>query len=104
MTSALTWFRGAADTVALEPAGRSMVVYGENGAGKSSFVDGLRLRVLNGAHESPRNLATTMKLPAQRAVSWSLSKNSGSMCRPSVCASRKSPPHMKPEAMPLQFW
>src|SRR4051794_34626310 len=35
----LAWFRGAADSVALEPAGKSMVVYGENGAGKSSFIN-----------------------------------------------------------------
>lgn len=35
----LSWFRGAADTVSLEPNCKSMVVYGENGSGKSSFVD-----------------------------------------------------------------
>jgi recombinational DNA repair ATPase RecF len=35
----LSWFRGAADPVALDPGGRSMVVYGMNGSGKSSFVD-----------------------------------------------------------------
>ena len=52
----LTWFRGAADGVALEPAGKSMVVYGENGAGKSSFIDGLEYIISDGklrhlAHE-----------------------------------------------------
>lgn len=35
----LAWFRGAADPVPLEANGRSMVVYGRNGTGKSSFVD-----------------------------------------------------------------
>jgi energy-coupling factor transporter ATP-binding protein EcfA2 len=35
----LSWFRGAADTVSLDLNGRSMVVYGVNGSGKSSFVD-----------------------------------------------------------------
>ena len=35
----LAWFRGAADPVSLEPNCKSMVVYGENGSGKSSFVD-----------------------------------------------------------------
>jgi ABC-type hemin transport system ATPase subunit len=35
----LSWFRGASDTVALDLGGRSMVAYGMNGSGKSSFVD-----------------------------------------------------------------
>ena len=43
----LTWFRGAAGPVSLEPNCKSMVVYGENGSGKSSFVDAVEY-VLNG--------------------------------------------------------
>lgn len=35
----LSWFRGAADPVSLEPDCKSMAVYGVNGSGKSSFVD-----------------------------------------------------------------
>ncbi len=35
----LSWFRGAAETVSLEPQCKSMVIYGLNGSGKSSFVD-----------------------------------------------------------------
>lgn len=42
----LSWFRGASNDVSLEPNGKSMVVYGENGSGKSSFVDALEY-VLN---------------------------------------------------------
>lgn len=42
----LTWFRGAAGPVSLEPNSKSMVVYGENGSGKSSFVDAVEY-VLN---------------------------------------------------------
>lgn len=42
----LTWFRGAADTVSLSPGSKSMVVYGVNGSGKSSFVDAVEY-VLN---------------------------------------------------------
>ncbi len=42
----LAWFRGAADPVALDPESKSMVVYGENGSGKSSFVDAVEY-VLN---------------------------------------------------------
>ena len=43
----LAWFRGAADPISLEPDCKSMVVYGVNGSGKSSFVDAIEY-VLNG--------------------------------------------------------
>jgi hypothetical protein len=42
----LTWFRGAAETVSMEPDCKSMVVYGNNASGKSSFVDAIEY-VLN---------------------------------------------------------
>ena len=42
----LAWFRGAAYPVSLEPDCKSMVVYGANGSGKSSFVDAVEY-VLN---------------------------------------------------------
>lgn len=42
----LEWFRGAADPVTLEPDCKSLVVYGANGSGKSSFVDAVEY-VLN---------------------------------------------------------
>ncbi len=42
----LAWFRGAADPVSLEPDCKSMVVYGINGSGKSTFVDAVEF-VLN---------------------------------------------------------
>jgi len=42
----LAWFRGAADSVALDAGSKSNVVYGENGSGKSSFVDAVE-HVLN---------------------------------------------------------
>jgi chromosome segregation ATPase len=35
----LSWFRGAADPVVLDLKSKSVLVYGDNGAGKSSFVD-----------------------------------------------------------------
>lgn len=52
----LSWFRGAADPVSLEPDCKSMVVYGDNGSGKSSFVDAVEHALNNGkighlAHE-----------------------------------------------------
>lgn len=40
-TIQLEWFRGAADTVTLPLKSKSMVVYGENGSGKTSFVDAI---------------------------------------------------------------
>lgn len=45
-TIEIAWFRGAADATTLAPNSRSMVVYGENGSGKSSFVDAVEY-VLN---------------------------------------------------------
>lgn len=47
-TIELLWFRGAADSVALEAKGKSVVVYGENGSGKSSFVDAIEYLLNNG--------------------------------------------------------
>jgi energy-coupling factor transporter ATP-binding protein EcfA2 len=52
----LKWFRGAAESVAIRPDGKSMVVYGENGSGKSSFVDAIEFILHDGwighlAHE-----------------------------------------------------
>lgn len=44
----LEWFRGAAERVSLEVGGKSAVVYGANGAGKSSFVDAVEYIVNNG--------------------------------------------------------
>lgn len=41
----LTWFRGAARDAKLNARGNSLVVYGENGAGKSSFVDGIEYAI-----------------------------------------------------------
>jgi recombinational DNA repair ATPase RecF len=41
----LAWFRGAADTSTMDTRGKSVVVYGENGAGKSSFVDGIEYAI-----------------------------------------------------------
>ena len=45
----LAWFRGAADPISLEPDCKSMVVYGLNGSGKSSFVDAVEYVIKDGA-------------------------------------------------------
>lgn len=52
----LLWFRGAAELVSIEPECKSMVVYGVNGSGKSSFVDAIEYALNEGrighlAHE-----------------------------------------------------
>lgn len=52
----LAWFRGAAAPIELKLASKSMVVYGANGSGKSSFVDGVEYLISDGkighlAHE-----------------------------------------------------
>jgi hypothetical protein len=44
----LAWFRGAADVVTLAADGRSMGIYGSNGAGKSSFVDSVEYGIKGG--------------------------------------------------------
>jgi AAA15 family ATPase/GTPase len=44
----LEWFRGAAERVTLSPAEKSVVIYGENGAGKSSFVDAVEYLICDG--------------------------------------------------------
>ena len=51
----LAWFRGSATPVALEPNGKSMVVYGENGSGKSSFVDAVEYVVNHKGIEHLKN-------------------------------------------------
>ena len=55
-TIQLTWFRGAARPVDLDMACKSLVVYGANASGKSSFVDALEFALNEGrishlAHE-----------------------------------------------------
>ena len=45
----LAWFRGAAAPVSLEPNCKSMVVYGENGSGKSSFIDAVEYVLKDGS-------------------------------------------------------
>lgn len=47
----LSWFRGAADPVTLELDGKSIVVYGANGSGKSSFVDAIEYALKDGRIE-----------------------------------------------------
>lgn len=44
----LSWFRGAAAGVTLDLAGKSAVVFGSNGAGKSSLVDGVEATLSGG--------------------------------------------------------
>ena len=44
----LSWFRGASSSVSIETEGKSMVIYGENASGKSSFVDAVEYLLRNG--------------------------------------------------------
>lgn len=55
-TIALSWFRGASGVAVLEANLKSLVVYGQNGSGKSSFIDAIEHAVCDGkvnhlAHE-----------------------------------------------------
>ena len=47
----LAWFRGAADPVTLDLNCKSMVLYGNNGSGKSSFIDAVEYVLHNGRIE-----------------------------------------------------
>ena len=52
----IAWFRGAAEAIQLDTKSKSMVVYGENGSGKSCFVDAIEYppngsRIEHLAHE-----------------------------------------------------
>jgi predicted kinase len=47
----LNWFRGAAESAILQTDTKSVVVYGPNASGKSTFVDGLEYIIRNGAIE-----------------------------------------------------
>ncbi len=51
----IEWFRGAAEPVALKPNSKSMVVYGENSSGKSSFVDAVEYVLNSGSIEHLRH-------------------------------------------------
>lgn len=47
-TIELSWFRGAGQSAILDTGGKSVVIYGANGSGKSSFADALEYIVSNG--------------------------------------------------------
>lgn len=44
----IAWFRGSSDPAELVVDGDSFVIYGENGSGKSSFVDAIEYTIQNG--------------------------------------------------------
>jgi len=44
----LSWFRGAGESSILDAGSKSVVVYGDNGSGKSTFVDGVEYITRNG--------------------------------------------------------
>lgn len=94
----LSWFRGAADPVLLESAGKSMVIYGENGSGKSSFVDAIEYvlndgRISHLAHEysgkhqekavpnthKPRGRKTGLKIAFNDSTGLEIEINSNGM-------------------------
>ena len=54
-TIELSWFRGAATKAALKTKFKSVVVYGENACGKSSFVDAVEFIITKGKIEHLKN-------------------------------------------------
>jgi len=47
----LSWFRGASKRVCLETEGKSVVIYGDNATGKSSFADAFEFIMTKGRIE-----------------------------------------------------
>ena len=47
-TIELKWFRGAANSSAIDLCGKNAVIYGSNGSGKSSFIDAFEYLIQNG--------------------------------------------------------
>jgi len=54
-TMSLSWFRGAAQEAVLPTGSKSVVVYGANGSGKSTFADAIEYLVQNGRIEHLRH-------------------------------------------------
>ena len=54
-TIEMSWFRGAAAKVVLKASAKSVVVYGDNACGKSSFVDAVEFLITKGKIEHLRN-------------------------------------------------
>ena len=50
-TIELSWFRGAATKATLKTGLKSVVIYGENACGKSSFVDAIEFTITQGKIE-----------------------------------------------------
>lgn len=50
-TITLSWFRGAAQHAVLDTGSKSVVVYGANGSGKSTFADAIEYLVQGGKIE-----------------------------------------------------
>lgn len=78
----LTWFRGAADPVPLELNCKSMVIYGMNGSGKSSFVDAVEYILNNG---KIRHLAHEYSGKRQEKAVLNTKKPSGQKTELKIC-------------------
>lgn len=84
----LRWFRGATTESTLQLSGKSRVIYGQNGAGKSSFVDAIEYLVRGGrvdhlSHEysgakQEKGILNT-SLPAETSASLDLVLETGSV-------------------------
>jgi len=77
----ISWFRGAAEPISLELQGKSAVIYGLNGSGKSSFVDAVEFILNDGkvghlAHEysgkNQKNALPNTHKPAECESSLSM--------------------------------
>ena len=89
----LSWFRGAAASVKLDCKLKSLVVYGQNAAGKSSFVDAVEYAISNGkidhlAHEysgtKQERAVPNTHTPENASTGFTVTFKDGAECRAAI--------------------
>jgi len=108
----LAWFRGAAESASLDTDCKSVAVYGENGSGKSSFVDAVEFVLNDGrighlAHEySGKHLEKAVPnthKPADRNSELDITFQDGSKLTVEV-GDHGSPKYSGAESVAMQEW
>jgi len=79
----LSWFRGAAESSVLDIGSKSVVVYGVNGSGKSSFVDAVEYAIT----DKVRHLSMEYSGPKQLNAILNTQKPAESPCKVSIVMS-----------------
>ena len=106
----LSWFRGAAASVTLDCQLKSLVVYGQNAAGKSSFVDAVEYAVSNGkidhlAHEysgtKQERAVPNTHTPQDANTGFTATFKDGEECRVAIA---RNGTHTRTGAVDMASW